>query len=70
MSVHEIHMEMTCDGCANAAKKVMGKLSEVTSVETDVPRKVVTVTSDASPDFLVEQLKKTGKECKYIGIKQ
>lgn len=68
--VHELHMEMTCGGCSNAAKKVLGKLPEVTNVEADVERKVVTVTSSLSPDALVEQLKKTGKDCHYIGLKQ
>nr|AXN72717.1 antioxidant 1 copper chaperone [Physella acuta] len=66
---YEFHMEMTCEGCANAAKRVLGKLGEVKSVETNVQTKKVTVTSSLNPDQLLESLKKTGKECSYIGEK-
>lgn len=66
---HEFYMAMTCEGCAAAAKKVMGKLPEVSKVETDVEKKLVWVTSILPPEQLEEQLKKTGKEIKYNGTK-
>ncbi|GFS03968.1 copper transport protein ATX1 [Elysia marginata] len=62
-------MAMTCEGCSAAAKKVMGKLTGVSKVETDVEKKLVYVTSTLPPDQLLEQLKKTGKEVAYNGIK-
>ncbi|CAL1537931.1 unnamed protein product [Lymnaea stagnalis] len=61
-------MEMTCDGCANAAKRVLGKLPEVKSVETSLEAQTVTVVSTLSSDVLLESLKKTGKECSFIGL--
>ncbi|KAH9503114.1 Cytosolic copper metallochaperone [Bulinus truncatus] len=61
-------MEMTCEGCANAAKKVLGKLAEVKSVETNVEAKTVKVVSSLSADVLLETLKKTGKECSFVGV--
>ncbi|XP_013386219.1 metal homeostasis factor ATX1-like [Lingula anatina] len=68
--VHEFDMAMTCDGCANAAKRVLGKLGDdVTLVETDVEAKKVFVTSTLPFEKLLEALKKTGKEINYVGVK-
>ncbi|XP_025087966.1 copper transport protein ATOX1-like [Pomacea canaliculata] len=70
-SVFEFNMEMTCEGCANAAKKVLGKHPhEVTSVETDVGAQRVLVTSTLSSDQLLEILEKTGKKVSFVGKKQ
>ena len=41
----------------------------VTSVETDVGQKKVTVTSTLSQDELLEALQKTGKEVSFLGVK-
>ncbi|CAG5136697.1 unnamed protein product [Candidula unifasciata] len=68
-SVYEFQMAMTCEGCAGAAKRVLGKLPEVSNVETSVEQQRVLVTSTLSPDRLLETLQKTGKECSYIGVK-
>ncbi|RUS88284.1 hypothetical protein EGW08_003922 [Elysia chlorotica] len=67
--VHQFHMEMTCEGCVAAAKKVMGKLPEVSNVEADATTKQVYVTSTLPAEKLLEQLKKTGKEITYVGTK-
>ncbi|VDI13278.1 copper transport protein ATOX1-like isoform X1 [Mytilus galloprovincialis] len=57
---YQFNMEMTCEGCANAAKRVLGKQGDkVTEVVTDVPTKTVTVTSTLSADEVLEVLKKT-----------
>ncbi|XP_061184930.1 copper transport protein ATOX1-like [Saccostrea echinata] len=65
---YEFEMAMTCEGCAGAAKRVLGKLGgNVTNVETNVETKKVKVTSSLSSDELLEQLKKTGKEVKFLG---
>lgn len=68
--VFEFHMEMTCEGCANAAKRVLGKKGDaVSNIETDVDGKKVTVTSTLSSDELLEALQKTGKEVRFLGSK-
>jgi len=55
-------MAMTCEGCANAAKRVLGKLGDkVSNVVTDVPSQTVTVTTSLPSDEILETLKKTGK---------
>ena len=61
-------MEMTCEGCANAAKKVLGKQGDkVSEVVTDVGTKTVKVTSSMSSDEVLEVLKKTGIEVSFKG---
>lgn len=65
---YEFHMEMTCEGCANAAKKVLGKQGDkVSEVVTDVGTKTVKVTSSMSSDEVLEVLKKTGIEVSFKG---
>ncbi|CEF67993.1 Heavy metal-associated domain, HMA-containing protein [Strongyloides ratti] len=58
-------MNMTCEGCANAAKKVLSKLGDkVSSVETDVASRTVKVTTTLDSSVIQEQLEKTGKTIK------
>ncbi|KAG5183643.1 copper chaperone [Tribonema minus] len=50
---------MTCEGCANACKRILGKMSGVSAVNTDVAAKTVTVSSDGttSPQAMLDALK-------------
>ncbi|KAL5005351.1 hypothetical protein ScPMuIL_018807 [Solemya velum] len=64
---HIFQMEMTCEGCAGAAKRVLGKKEGVTTVETSVEKQRVFVESELSSDELLEILKKTGKTVSYVG---
>jgi copper chaperone len=63
---HEFSMEMTCEGCSNAAKRVLAKIG-VTDVTADLTTKKLVVSSDKPSGELLEALKKTGKEVQYIG---
>ncbi|KAK7097705.1 hypothetical protein V1264_004642 [Littorina saxatilis] len=65
----EFKMEMTCEGCANTAKKVLGKQESVTSIVTDVSSQTVLVTSPLSSEEVLKILEKTGKPVEYIGEK-
>lgn len=51
---------MTCEGCSNAVKRVLGKVEGVTAVDTDVAAKLVTVKGTASQDVCLAALKKWG----------
>ena len=52
---------MTCEGCANAVKRVLGKQAGVESVETDVAAKLVTVRGGAAREpHVLEALQKWG----------
>jgi len=43
-----VSSEISCQGCANAIKKAVGKLPGVASVEVDVPTQTVTVKHDTA----------------------
>ena len=45
-------------------------LPEVTNVEIDMEGQKVLVTSTLSGDELLAKLKKTGRECSYVGVKE
>ena len=51
---------MTCEGCANAIKRILNKVDGVTDVVTDVSAKTVVVTADdsASKEEMNEKLMK------------
>jgi copper chaperone len=51
---------MTCEGCSNAVKRILGKIEGVQSVETDVAAKLVSVKGTAAPDVLLTALQKWG----------
>ncbi|EYC27911.1 hypothetical protein Y032_0008g249 [Ancylostoma ceylanicum] len=65
---YTFEMAMTCEGCANAARRVLGKLGEdkVTIDKIDVGTKQVVVTTDLPASDILEALKKTGKEIKQL----
>ena len=50
---------MTCEGCAGAIKRLLGKMEGVTSVVTDVAAKSVEVVG-SNQEALLEALKKWG----------
>jgi copper chaperone len=60
-------MEMSCEGCSNAAKRVLGKIG-VTEVEADLTSQKLFVTSDKSHTDLLAALQKTGKKVEYLGV--
>eukprot|EP00557_Chaetoceros_sp_GSL56_P005916 CAMPEP_0176489270 /NCGR_PEP_ID=MMETSP0200_2-20121128/7189_1 /TAXON_ID=947934 /ORGANISM="Chaetoceros sp., Strain GSL56" /LENGTH=72 /DNA_ID=CAMNT_0017886381 /DNA_START=100 /DNA_END=318 /DNA_ORIENTATION=- len=69
----EIKLEvgMTCEGCAGAVKRILGKMQGVSNVETLVDEKVVivTATEDITGDQLVDQLSKwSAASGKYVRV--
>ncbi|MCP9258376.1 BMA-CUC-1, isoform c [Dirofilaria immitis] len=53
---------MTCEGCANAARKVLSKLeTDISDVQIDVSTKRVVVTTTLPVNSILETLQKTGK---------
>ena len=51
---------MTCEGCATAIKRILGRMELVTAVETDVAGQRVVVKGAAPPAALLEALQKWG----------
>ncbi|WKX98190.1 hypothetical protein Q1695_013680 [Nippostrongylus brasiliensis] len=68
MPQYTFEMAMTCDGCANAARRILAKFGEdkVTIDKIDVATKHVVVSTDLPPNDIFEALKKTGKEIKQL----
>lgn len=67
--VHEFSVVMTCDGCSGAVNRVLGRVKEVTKIDIDMEAQKVCVESTLSGEELLATLKKTGRECAYIGTK-
>ncbi|CAD5229349.1 unnamed protein product [Bursaphelenchus okinawaensis] len=60
---YDFSVAMTCEGCANAVRRVLGKLGDkVQDVKIDVVEKKVSVTTTATKDEIRQQLEKTGKD--------
>lgn len=49
-------------GCANAVRRVLGKLEGVQSVDIDLPQQKVTVESTSDPEVVKAQVAKSGKK--------
>uniref|UniRef100_A0A7E4V5F8 Copper transport protein ATOX1 n=1 Tax=Panagrellus redivivus TaxID=6233 RepID=A0A7E4V5F8_PANRE len=65
--VHVFEFPMTCENCAAAAKRLIGKLGDkVTDVQTDVATNRVTVKTDLPKDEVLAALVKSGKSVSYI----
>ncbi|GAX25117.1 hypothetical protein FisN_10Lh315 [Fistulifera solaris] len=54
---------MTCEGCAAAVKRILGKIEGVSDIDTDVANKIVIVQADESvtPEMMLEKLEKWGQ---------
>jgi len=58
---------MTCEGCSNAVKRVLGKFGDkIHNVEIKLDEKLVTVDTDMDREEVIEVLRKTGKEVKFV----
>ncbi|CAD5234449.1 unnamed protein product [Bursaphelenchus xylophilus] len=59
---YNFKVEMTCEGCANAARRVLGKLGDkVQDIKIDVGAKTVSVTTTTTKEEIQTALEKTGK---------
>eukprot|EP00339_Tiarina_fusa_P012248 CAMPEP_0117053686 /NCGR_PEP_ID=MMETSP0472-20121206/37146_1 /TAXON_ID=693140 ORGANISM="Tiarina fusus, Strain LIS" /NCGR_SAMPLE_ID=MMETSP0472 /ASSEMBLY_ACC=CAM_ASM_000603 /LENGTH=72 /DNA_ID=CAMNT_0004768863 /DNA_START=38 /DNA_END=256 /DNA_ORIENTATION=- len=60
MTQTKFDVGMTCEGCASAVKRILGKIDGVKSVDANVEAKTVVVEADDSvtPEFMLEKLMK------------
>ncbi|EJD74060.1 hypothetical protein LOAG_18571 [Loa loa] len=66
-NTYTFELSMTCDGCANAVRKVLSKLgADISDVQINLETQRVIVTTTLSADSILAVLQKTGKECKQI----
>ncbi|RDD41399.1 Metal homeostasis factor ATX1 [Trichoplax sp. H2] len=65
--VYEFNVEMACDGCSGAVKRVLGRLSEVSSIDIDMEKQKVYVTTTLPSENILAKIIKTGKACSFVG---
>ncbi|KAL4003734.1 Heavy-metal-associated domain family protein [Acanthocheilonema viteae] len=66
-NTYTFELNMTCEGCANAARKVLSKLGDdISDVQIDVGTQRVIVKTTLPADSVLATLEKTGKKCKQI----
>lgn len=66
-NTYTFELNMTCDGCANAARKVLSKLGDdISDVQISIQDQRVVVTTTLPADSILAVLQKTGKKCKQI----
>eukprot|EP00979_Chaetoceros_neogracilis_P014451 scaffold4640_cov283-Chaetoceros_neogracile.AAC.28 len=70
MSDISLEVGMTCEGCAGAVKRILGKMDGVTNVQADVDAKTVTVTAEGvTAEEMVQKLTKwSAASGKYVKI--
>lgn len=69
-SIHEFQVDMSCEGCSGAVKRVLDRLGDkVNKIDIDLTKQRVYVESDLPSEELLATIKKTGKTCSYIGVK-
>ncbi|XP_045480624.1 copper transport protein ATOX1 [Harmonia axyridis] len=68
VQVHEYNVKMTCEGCSGAVERVLGKLRDkgVQDFTISLPDQKVEVKTSLSSEEILETIKKTGKEVKYL----
>ena len=58
MTVYELNVGMTCDGCSGAIKRILGKVESIKEVDCDIPNRKVTVKATADDLDIAEMLAK------------
>lgn len=48
---------MSCEGCSNAVKRILGKISDISSVETNLDTKEVIIKGNVTREVIEENLK-------------
>eukprot|EP00200_Dunaliella_tertiolecta_P001853 CAMPEP_0202349056 /NCGR_PEP_ID=MMETSP1126-20121109/6708_1 /ASSEMBLY_ACC=CAM_ASM_000457 /TAXON_ID=3047 /ORGANISM="Dunaliella tertiolecta, Strain CCMP1320" /LENGTH=67 /DNA_ID=CAMNT_0048940805 /DNA_START=34 /DNA_END=237 /DNA_ORIENTATION=+ len=60
-----LRVDMMCEGCVGAVKRVLGKLEGVESFDVNLEEKKVVVRGSATPEAVLEKVAKTGKKTEF-----
>lgn len=58
MTVYELNVGMTCEGCSGAIKRILGKVDSIKEIDCDIPNTKVTVKATADDLDIAEMLSK------------
>lgn len=61
-----LKVEMTCQGCVAAVKRVLGKMEGVESFDVDYDAQRVVVKGNVTPADVFEKVSKTGKKTELV----
>ncbi|KAB1225391.1 Copper transport protein ATX1 [Morella rubra] len=56
---------MSCEGCAGAVRRVLGKMEGVESYDIDLKEQKVTVKGNVQPEAVLQTVSKTGKKSSF-----
>ncbi|RWR83437.1 copper chaperone [Cinnamomum micranthum f. kanehirae] len=56
---------MSCEGCAGAVRRVLGKMEGVDSFDIDMKEQKVTVIGNVQPESVLQTVSKTGKKTAF-----
>jgi len=62
----QFSVEMNCNGCANAVRNSLNKVSGVSKIDVNLEKQLVVVESTASADQLQQAIQKTGKKVSLV----
>eukprot|EP00197_Chlamydomonas_leiostraca_P012977 CAMPEP_0202866112 /NCGR_PEP_ID=MMETSP1391-20130828/7210_1 /ASSEMBLY_ACC=CAM_ASM_000867 /TAXON_ID=1034604 /ORGANISM="Chlamydomonas leiostraca, Strain SAG 11-49" /LENGTH=69 /DNA_ID=CAMNT_0049546033 /DNA_START=40 /DNA_END=252 /DNA_ORIENTATION=+ len=57
-----LKVDMMCEGCVGAVKRVLGKMEGVESFDVSLEEQKVTVRGAVTPEAVLEKVAKTGKK--------
>lgn len=60
-----LRVDMMCEGCVAAVKRVLGKMEGVESFDVNLEEKKVTVKGSVTPEAVLEKVSKTGKKTEF-----
>jgi len=61
-NVYKFDVKMTCSGCSGAVTRALSKADGIDSYDVSLEKEEVIVRGPATYDYVLEKIKKTGKE--------
>ncbi|KAL5460175.1 hypothetical protein EMCRGX_G033603 [Ephydatia muelleri] len=68
--VHEFNVAMSCEGCSNAVNRVLSRQQDIKNIKFDMEKQKVYVETSMSGEDVLAIIKKTGRECSYVGVQK
>ncbi|KAH9716541.1 Copper transport protein ATX1 [Citrus sinensis] len=60
-----LKVDMSCEGCYGAVKRVLGKMDGVETFDIDLKEQKVTVKGNVQPDAVLQTVSKAGKKTAF-----
>ncbi|KAG0484967.1 hypothetical protein HPP92_008816 [Vanilla planifolia] len=60
-----LKVQMSCEGCSGAVKRVLSKMEGVESFDVDLKEQKVTVKGNVNPEEVLQTVSRTGKKTEF-----